>query len=380
MRSRERGGGFLYPLHREGEGEIGFARRDRQALQQFQQRRADIAAPAGVLVAGVDHVPTLQRRDRHDRRGGQAGVGRKGFQRAADVLVGQRRVAHRVQLVDGKQHRRHPQQLQQQAVAARLRQQLQAGVGPVQLGRVDQHHGGIGLRRGGDHVARVLLVARRVADDELARFGAEVAVGHVDGDALLALRLQPVRQLRQVRLAPARHPRQVVLQHGFAVDQQATDERALAIIHAAAGDEAQGGFNVFCACGPRGVCVASYQFCSCHHFPRFWWSCRRCLSASLDLCMATFIGYFFIVLAVLVAALNWTAILSSRKLKREGSQRHVSTVPLVVQIFAALSYLVLPQDSMATWLRWAVVIADPSWYFLLSSPITHLANKFRSKR
>ena len=96
--------------------------------------------------------------------------------------------------------------------------------------------------------------------------------------------------------------------------------------------------------------------------------------------MATFIGYFFIVLAVLVAALNWTAILSSRKLKREGSQRHVSTVPLVVQIFAALSYLVLPQDSMATWLRWAVVIADPSWYFLLSSPITHLANKFRSKR
>jgi hypothetical protein len=40
--------------------------------------------------------------------------------------------------------------------------------GPVELGGVDQHHGGIGTAGGRDHVARVLLVAGRVANDELA--------------------------------------------------------------------------------------------------------------------------------------------------------------------------------------------------------------------
>ena len=39
----------------------------------------------------------------------------------------------------------------------------------VELGDVDQHHRGVAAGRGGDHVARVLLVARRVGDDELAR-------------------------------------------------------------------------------------------------------------------------------------------------------------------------------------------------------------------
>ena len=43
------------------------------------------------------------------------------------------------------------------------------GRAPVELGDVDQHHGGIAAGGGGDHVARVLLVARRVGDDELAR-------------------------------------------------------------------------------------------------------------------------------------------------------------------------------------------------------------------
>jgi hypothetical protein len=76
----------------------------------------------------------------------------------------------------------------------RLRQQLArhdravADLGrPPELGGVDQHHGGVGAGGGRDHVARVLLVARRVADDELALRGGEVAVGDVDGDALLAL-------------------------------------------------------------------------------------------------------------------------------------------------------------------------------------------------
>ena len=61
-----------------------------------------------------------------------------------------------------------------------------------------------------------------VADDELAPVGGEVAVGHVDGDALFALGRQAVGELRQIHLAArASRPCQVVLQHGAAIDQQA---------------------------------------------------------------------------------------------------------------------------------------------------------------
>jgi hypothetical protein len=38
----------------------------------------------------------------------------------------------------------------------------------------------------------------------------------------------------------ALHAGQVVLQHGLAVHQQAADQRALAVVHAAAGDELAG--------------------------------------------------------------------------------------------------------------------------------------------
>ncbi len=125
----------------------------------------------------------------------------------------------------------------QQAMAAGLRQQFQSRVLPIQLAGIDQHDGCIGAGGGSHHVAGVLLVAGRVANDEFAVFGREIAVGHVDGDALLAFGGQSVGQQRQIRLARALHAGQVVLQHGFGVDQQAADQRAFAIIHAAAGDE-----------------------------------------------------------------------------------------------------------------------------------------------
>jgi hypothetical protein len=136
-------------------------------------------------------------------------------------------------------------------VAARLRQQLALDHGavfhfggPGQLGRIDQHHGGIGGRGGGDHVAGVLLMARRVADDELALGGREVAVGHVDRDALFALGREAVGEQGEVGFAAALHAGQLVLQHGLAVHQQAADQRALAVVDRAAGDEAQGGAGV----------------------------------------------------------------------------------------------------------------------------------------
>jgi hypothetical protein len=163
----------------------------------------------------------------------------KSCKAGADMRIRQRRVVHGVELVDRKHDGGHAQQVEQQRVAARLRQQRERSVAPVQLGGIDEHHGGVGLRGGGDHVARVLLVPRRVADDELARLGGKVAPGHVDGDALLALGLQAVGEQREVGRAAACDAREVVLQHRAAVEQQAPDQRAFAVIDRAAGDEAQ---------------------------------------------------------------------------------------------------------------------------------------------
>ena len=51
---------------------------------------------------------------------------------------------------------------------------------------VDEDDGELAGGGAGGHVAGVLLVAGGVGDDEFAFVGGEVAVGDVDGDALLA--------------------------------------------------------------------------------------------------------------------------------------------------------------------------------------------------
>ena len=164
------------------------------------------------------------------------------LERCADVAEGPRGVVDRVELVDRKDHRGNAKQVGQQGVAAGLGQQGQAGVLPGELGGVNQYHRSISAGRSGDHVAGVLLMARRIADDEFARRRGEVAVGHVDGDALFAFSRQAVGEKREVGLARARNAGQLVLQHGATIDQEPTDQGALAVIDAAAGDQAKGGF------------------------------------------------------------------------------------------------------------------------------------------
>ncbi len=83
----------------------------------------------------------------------------------------------------------------------RLRQELELRVLPGQLERIDQHHRRIGAGGGRHHVAGVLLMAGRVADDVFAIRRGEVAVGHVDRDALLAFGREAVREERQVGAA-----------------------------------------------------------------------------------------------------------------------------------------------------------------------------------
>ena len=87
----------------------------------------------------------------------------------------------------------------------------------------------------------------RIGDDEGAPRRREEAVGDIDGDALLALGLQPVDQQREVDIlagravlaAVAGDGGQRVLEDQLAVEQQAADQRRLAVIDRAAGEEAE---------------------------------------------------------------------------------------------------------------------------------------------
>src|SRR5262249_58498457 len=84
-------------------------------------------------------------------------------------------------------------------------------------------------------------------DDELAFLAGEEAVGDVDRDALLALGGKPVDEkreidllaLRSVTLAVAFQRRQLVVEDLPGVVEQPPDQRRLAVVDAAAGDEAQ---------------------------------------------------------------------------------------------------------------------------------------------
>ncbi len=78
------------------------------------------------------------------------------------------------------------------------------GLGQNTLARVNQDHGQISGRCPSDHVSGVLFMPRCIGHDELALFGCEETIGHVDGDALLTLSGQAIDQQGKVDLLPLR--------------------------------------------------------------------------------------------------------------------------------------------------------------------------------
>jgi hypothetical protein len=152
-----------------------------------------------------------------------------------------------VHLVDGKRDLVDAEQRQDASVPPRL--------GEHPAPRIDQKHGEVAIRGSGRHVARVLHVARRVGDDEFPPRGREIAIGDVDGDLLLALGLEPVDQQRKIKRPtprPVRAPRVVlgaphlVLVDELRVVEQSADQRALAVVDAAAGEKAEQPASLLC--------------------------------------------------------------------------------------------------------------------------------------
>ena len=114
------------------------------------------------------------------------------------------------------------------------------------LVRVDEDDGEIGGGGAGDHVAGVLFMTGRVGDDEAPGRGREIAIGDIDGDALLALGGEAIEQQREVE--PRASGLRIRFERGeligvqeFRIVKQAAEQRRLAIIDRTAGDETQEG-------------------------------------------------------------------------------------------------------------------------------------------
>src|SRR3990172_2928156 len=90
-------------------------------------------------------------------------------------------------------------------------------------------------------------MAGRVGHDEFAPVRGKEAVGDVNGDALLALGGQTVEEQCEIQITPlgtdlfrvALERRQLILEDQLRFVEQAADERALAVVDAAAGEESQ---------------------------------------------------------------------------------------------------------------------------------------------
>jgi len=210
-------------LHGQPQRTVRDPGRHRRGLEVAQQRRA--AVPVHALGA-LDDVVALERRDRPAGHLGHLQPRHPGAEVRADAAERILVVADQVHLVDGQHDARDPQQPGDRRVAAAVREQP--------LG-VDEHHGEVGRRGAGDHVARVLRMPRRVGDDEPPPRRLEVPVGDVDRDALLALGAQPVGEAGEVDLRVG----DLVRHQRLGVVEQAADQRGLAVVDRAGGREAQ---------------------------------------------------------------------------------------------------------------------------------------------
>ncbi len=118
-------------------------------------------------------------------------------------------------------------------------------LGKQALGGVDKNDRQVRRGSARGHVACVLFVARRVRNNEFAAGGAEVAVGNVNGDTLLALSAQTIGQQGEIERAAGAvdfaplHRGDVIFINGLRIMQQAADQRGLAVVHAAGSGKAQ---------------------------------------------------------------------------------------------------------------------------------------------
>ena len=226
--------GTIDPLHGEPEALKVPVAGDVHAFQVAEQRRPGI--PRGVR-GGIHHVVAIEGAQGDELHILDVEAWQEALEGVADLVEAGFGPTHQIHLVDRDHQVRDPQQRGQVGVTAGLFDDSLAGI--------DQHDRQIRRRGARDHVAGVLHMARGVGHDELAPRRGEVAVGDIDGDALLALGPESVGQVGEVDLAATSdvggtlQRLQLILHDRLGVVEQPADERGLSIVHRAAGVEAQ---------------------------------------------------------------------------------------------------------------------------------------------
>ena len=109
---------------------------------------------------------------------------------------------------------------------------------------VDEDEGEVGGGCTGDHVPGVLDMSWGVCDDEFSFWCSEVAVGDVDGDSLFSFCSESVGEEGKVEffsslVAEAFKVFELVLEDGFAVVEESSDEGAFSVINASGGGESE---------------------------------------------------------------------------------------------------------------------------------------------
>ncbi|CAB4790593.1 unannotated protein [freshwater metagenome] len=113
------------------------------------------------------------------------------------------------------------------------------------LGGVENDQGHVGRAGAGGHIAGVLDVTGTVGNYKLASRGGGVAVGHVNGDALVALGTKTICHEAEVEVTDAtlgrssRHGLELVIEELAGVDEESTNERRLSVVHTADGGKTQ---------------------------------------------------------------------------------------------------------------------------------------------
>ena len=201
---------------------------DVDGFQKVEQRRAFI--PRRTLRLG-HHIVAVECRQGDASHIGDAQRSDKllvnGYN-LVETLLGE---IYQVHLVHGQNDVLNAQQRHQEGVSTRL--------GDDTRTCIHEDNGQVGRRAARNHVARILLVPRRVGNDELAVVGREVAVGYVDGDTLFTFGFQSVQQKGVVdvvagvthTLAVALQGVQLVFVQFLAIEQQASYQGGLTVVH-----------------------------------------------------------------------------------------------------------------------------------------------------
>ena len=226
------------PLHRHAERfflrGIG---RDLDILEMGDQGRAVI--PGHIHRRRVGDIVALEARNRDRREILYANFCSKFAIFLDDIVKYVLVIIHQVHLV----HRQHqildPEQMGEIGMTPGLDQNP--------FPRIDQYDCGIGGRSACHHIAGILFVPRCIGDDELALFRRKKPIGDIDGDTLFAFCSETIHKQGEIyllalcaRLLAVRLQRsQLVFKNHLAVIEQPANQRALAIIHAAASDKAE---------------------------------------------------------------------------------------------------------------------------------------------